>query len=136
MGANLLLAYIPAAKITKQRRRVLHRLVDKLSDADVHCEEIVLVSVERDARQMLHEHVDLLPAQPWEHRDVVEMALPHMPYPLMFTGGPSWGDSPGELFDPFCCLGYLQPIYRQLRDWAVDDEKFRKSGTRHPKKLA
>ena len=135
MGANLLLAYIPAAKITKQRRRVLHRLVDNLSHADVTCEEIVLVAGEGDVRQMLHGHVELLPANPWEHRHVVEMALPHMPYPLSFTGGSSWGDSPGELFDPFCCLGYLPSIYRQLRNWAVEDERFRKTGTR-PRKSA
>ena len=130
MGANLLLAYIPAAKITKPRRRVLHRLVDDLSDADVQNEEIASLADERDVRQMLHEHVDLLPANAWEHRDVLEMLLPHMPYPVVFTGGASWGDTPCELFDPFCCLGVLPTIYRQLRNWAQEDEKFRRSGTR------
>lgn len=130
MGANLLLAYIPAAKITKQRRRVLHRLIDDLSDADVKNEEIASLADEQDVRQMLHEHVDLLPANPWEHRDVLEMSLPHMPYPVLFTGGALWGDSPSELFDSFCCLGVLPTIFRQLRTWAQEDEKFRKLRTR------
>ncbi|HEY3965152.1 MAG TPA: hypothetical protein VGM05_11425 [Planctomycetaceae bacterium] len=127
MGANLLLAYLPAAKITKQRRRVLHRLVTELRDQDANCEEITSLADDHDTRQMLHEHVNLLPANPWEHRDMAEMALPHMPYPLVFTGGVSWGDSPGELFEPFCCLGVLPTIYRQLRIWALDDEKRRRS---------
>lgn len=127
MGANLLLAYIPAAKITKTRRRVLHRLVNELTDEEANCEEIKSISDECDTRQMLHEHVDLLPANPCVHRDVVELSLPHIPYPLLFTGGHSWGDSPSELFDQFCCLGYLQPIYRQLRDWAVEDGQLRRS---------
>lgn len=130
MGANLLLAFIPAAKISKQRRRVLHRLVDGLSDADLKNEEIQSLSDERDVRQMLHEHVDLLPANPWEHRDILEMSLPHVPYPLLFTGGASWGDSPSELFDPFCCLGVLPTLFRQLRHWAQEDEKFRRSASR------
>jgi hypothetical protein len=130
MGANLLLAFIPAAKITKQRRRVLHRLVADLSDADVNNEEIASLSDERDVRKMLHEHVNLLPANAGEHRDILEMALPHMPYPVLFTGGASWGDSPGELFDPFCCLGVLPTIFRQLRCWAQEDEKLRRSRTR------
>lgn len=133
MGANLLLAFIPAAKITKQRRRILHRLVAELSDADANSEEIESLSDGRDSRQMLHAHVDLLPEHPGGHRDLVEMALPHMPYPLLFTGGVSWGDSPSELFDPFCCLGVLPTLYRQLRTWAVADEQFRRSGTRRQK---
>jgi len=135
MGANLLLAYIPAAKITKQRRRVLHRLVDELGDAEVKNEEIALLSDERDVRKMLHEHVDLLPANPWKHRDVLEMTLPHMPYPVLFTGGASWGDSPCELFDPFCCLGVLPTIFRQLRGWALGEKKLRRS-RRRPRKSA
>jgi hypothetical protein len=130
MGANVLLAYIPAAKITKPRRRVLHRLVHDLSTADLDNEEFVSLADDRDVRQMLHEYVDLLPADPGQHRDVAEMALPHMPYRVLFTGGPSWGDSPCDLFDSFCCLGALPAIVRQLRDWALEEEKSRKSKSR------
>ncbi len=130
MGANLLLAYLPAATITKQRRHVLHRLVADLSDAEVNCEEIESLAEGCDARQMLHTHVDELPDQPGKYRDVLKMALPHMPYPLVFTGGASWGDSPSHVFDAFCSLGVLSPIYRQLRTWAVADEKLRRAGAR------
>jgi hypothetical protein len=133
MGANLLLAYLPAARITKQRRRILHRLVDGLTDTELNSEELQSLSDERDMRPMLHENVDLLPAHPGEHRDVLEMELPHMPYPVLFTGGASWGDSPCELFDPFCCVGVLPKLFRQLRIWAIEDERQRKSATRRRK---
>ena len=133
MGANLQLAYLPAARITKQRRRILHRLVDGLTDAELNSEELQSLADERDVRQMLHEHVDLLPAHPGEHRDVLEMGLPHMPYPVLFTGGASWGDSPCGLFDSFCCLGVLPRLFRQLRIWAIEDERQRKSATRRRK---
>jgi|SRR5579863_8740256 len=102
MGADLLLAYIPAARMTNSRRRILHRLIDRLSDRQIHCEEIEAIIEEQDARQFLHEQVDQLPDEPWKMRNVLEMALPHIPYPLLFTGGDSWGESPGELFDALC----------------------------------
>ncbi len=128
MGAALLLAYLPAATITRQRRRVLHRLVAGLSDAEVNCEEIESLADGCDVRQMLHTHVDQLPDQAGKSREVLEMALPHVPYPLLFTGGASWGDSPSGVFDAFCCLGVLTPIFRQLRSWAAADEKLRRAG--------
>lgn len=128
MGADLLLAYLPAAKITRKRRRILHTLIDSLSDRRIESEEPISLADDRDVRQMLHEHVDLLPDIAGKYRDALELHLPHMPYPAMFTGGHSWGDSPSEFFDPFCCLGSLPTIYRQLRTWAVADEKSRKTG--------
>ena len=78
MGFNLLLAYLPAAKITKQRRCVLHRLIAKLSAPDLHREEITAVLEGSHVRQMLHEYVNLLPVNPWEHREVIEMAEPQV----------------------------------------------------------
>jgi hypothetical protein len=123
MGADLLLAYLPAATITKKRRRILHRLVNRLTEAEVNDEELVSLSDDENVRNMLHAHIDLIPAKAWEYRDAVTIHLPHMPYPLMFTGGASWGDSPCEMFDPFCTLGMLPSILGQLRQWALEDER-------------
>jgi hypothetical protein len=122
MGANLLLAYVPAAKITKSRRSQLHRLVDGLPDRALQNDELESLADEQDLRSFLHSQVDRLPALAGECRDILELQLPHIPFPLLFTGGHSWGDEPSPFFDAFCALGVIPPLYRQLRAWALAEQ--------------
>jgi len=41
---------------------------------------------------------------------------------MLFTGGPSWGDDPTEMFHTFVILADIEPVYRQLETWAHEDE--------------
>jgi hypothetical protein len=124
----MLLAGLPAAELTDDRRKRLHEIVKGLTDDVLTMDDLAGDDVPaaaddvEDARTALHEHVELL-GEAASRRDVAVLRLPYMPYPIMFTGGMSWGDSPTEMFDTFAALAEVEPIFEQLEGWAEDDAR-------------
>ena len=130
----MLLAALPAAKLTGQRCRVLKRIVDRLphdelrhdqedqdqDDQIEEADEIDEACEVEEARASLHRQLDQLAQFPSD-RDVTLLRLSDWPYPLWFTGGMSWGDAPTEAFDTFLALGSASPIFEQLRTWVLED---------------
>ena len=122
MGANLLLAALPAATLTDERRERLQEIVSGLSEEELQQldpEDWDAESPE-ELRRKLHDHV-AAHYGPDERRDVVVLHAPLMPYELWVTGGMSWGDDPTDICDCFCLLGSCPAIWSQLQEWACAD---------------
>ena len=122
MGAELLLAALPAVDLSAERRQRLHEIVSGLSEQELQ----QLDPDDWDAggpeelRRQLHEHVAAFRG-PDERRDVVPLHAPLMPYELWVTGGLSWGDDPTDIWDCFCLLGSCPAVWSQLQEWACAD---------------
>ena len=112
MGADFLLACLPAASISTERRQRLHEMVENLSDEDIQNDYLEILGEEgpEEARKALCRHIDLLPEESQYRRDVSELDLPGLGFPMRFTGGMSCGDVPTDLYDTFCALAECGPI--------------------------
>lgn len=123
MGADLVLASLPAVELSKGRSRKLHRLADRWSEdklrewAESLCLDAEAIA---EARESLHGHIDAL-VHFASRRDVVTLRLADCAFPLWFSGGMTWGDSPTEAYDTFVALDAAGPIHDQLRAWALRD---------------
>ena len=124
MGADMLLAGLPAAEITEDRKRRLCEIIGGLSDEELATNLLDQMPEFEDEPEELREaalrHVELL-ENAVDSREVAALRLPFMPYTLLFTGGPSWGDFPTSLFETFVALAEIEPVFAQLEIWAQED---------------
>jgi hypothetical protein len=121
MGADMLLASLPDAEITEERKRRLQEIVNGPTGDELIGQDLQVAPDDpQGIRETLHHHVELF-AEATSRRDVARLRLPHMPYGMLFTGGMSWGDDPTELFDTFDVLAGIEPVFAQLEQWARED---------------
>lgn len=112
MGADFLLAYMPAFKPTKKRIKELHKIVDSIPfDDDSDYNEIHGIELNYD-KESYHNKIDeILDLQ--NRRDTGTIYIDNKPY--IFTGGMSWGDEPTESFD------VIESVYRILEATGNDN---------------
>lgn len=122
MGADLCLACIPAAKITSEREARLHDIIDELKDNEIDHERFEWIGLgsSSEIRESLHKHVEQI-SDVESCRDTVTFQIDDMPYPMTFSGGMSWGDSPTETYDLLCVISECVRLWDQLKEWAKQD---------------
>jgi hypothetical protein len=122
MGAELILAALPAARLTPARRRRLHTLVDRLPERSLRrlsLEDLAVAA--NDRRQALHELIDQLPTHPLGTRGVTVLQFTLRALPRMVTGGISYGDDPTDLVPVFTAVAQVPALVRQLAAWTRHD---------------
>ena len=129
MGADLVLAALPAADLTAERRERLHAIVGGLSEQELQQLDPDDWDAEgpEELRRKLHEHIAALHG-PDDRRDIVVLHAPLMPYEMWVTGGMSWGDDPTDVYDCFCTLGACPAVWSQLQAWAREDWSQERAG--------
>jgi len=119
MGAEFILYALPACEMTAQRAEVLKQQLAALPDEDLA--EIACDYGETDdARDRVRQAIDFLLVAGGQ-RDVSDFYLGGMPYPLLVTGGLSWGDFPTDAACEFSLISGCSRLYVQLEEWARQD---------------
>lgn len=118
MGADFLLYAIPACNITAERRAALSALIDAIPDDATPG----WIDSPDDWRAHLEDAIEEV-ANCEGRRDVCTARFEGMAYPMHFTGGMSWGDSPTDIADSFNALADASMILDKLHEWACQDCK-------------
>lgn len=119
MGANFLLASIPACKLTKKRHgrlvaHVLHMTEDDFLAIDDGAWE------PKELRQKLLDAISSY--QKFDDNSyVAKVQFDEMTYPMYLSGGPSWGDMPTDEADEIWVLSEVEVLYNQILEWAKED---------------
>ena len=119
MAIELALAYIPCAKMTEERIKILHESLDGITDDELQFD------TEFDTREeiveLLHYQIEVLRDAEDYWRHVNHIILPNLPYVLLAAGGYTFDESPSELYETFLRIESCQPLLTKLVDWAVED---------------
>jgi hypothetical protein len=131
MGADFILSSIPACNLDEARVKRLNEIIDGLEQADLEDAAYTALDCEiKDAtdedwgkcRDRLRQAVsELVDAD--GRREVASICYEGMAYPMLFSGGMSWGDDPTEIGREFDLINGCDPLYMQLHEWAIDDHK-------------
>jgi len=119
MGAEFILYALPACEMTAQRADILKQQLAAMPDedlAEIACE----YGDTDDARMRVRQAIDFLPVAGGQ-RDVADFYLGGMPYPLLVSGGLSWGDFPTDAACEFSLISGCSQLYAQLAEWARQD---------------
>lgn len=122
MGADMLVYMLPACDVTEDRLRALDAVIDGLTEPNLeYVRECVLPDMTDDETKEALRTVarELQDAQ--TRRDVTVWVGDPMPYPMMMTGGLSWGDDPTDACRIFGTIGAVNPAWELLETWARED---------------
>src|SRR5262245_26796099 len=101
MGADMCLTGMPAADMTEQRKAALVTIIQAMRDDDpslVDVIESLFLDSAEEGREKLLAAVNELADDFSSRRDVTHFCLKAIGYPLLMTGGLSWGDDPTEAY--------------------------------------
>lgn len=114
MGADLILATVPACGLDEDRMAKLNAIIEALPDDD--CPDYV-----DDIEDWRGRLADALECMNAGRRDVAELDFRSVDYPFLISGGMSWGDDPTDACAAFGVIGECQPLAEQLEAWAKED---------------
>ena len=123
MGADMLLASLPAFEVTDERLEELRNLLkDEYSNGtlDDFCDDI------DRSHDSVEGAIDFLAAGGYEGREVVKFSFgsegdPKGFYSFWMTGGMSWGDDPTEAFGHLVSLDCVRPLRSLIYKWSRED---------------
>lgn len=114
MGADLIYSTAPACNLTEDRLARLNQIIEGLPDDDLpdYVDDI------DDWKDRLRNALEALDTG---RRDVSLLDVRRIEFPLLITGGLSWGDSPTDAETCFSDIGECNPLWAQLEEWAKAD---------------
>lgn len=129
MGADMVIYMLPACDLTDDRMEVLGNIVENLdnSELDGILEDVGLVGVMEGSRNEAKEAFrDLLTAMQdlYDSRQVQLWGTASngpLKYPVLITGGLSFGDDPTEACSTMQQVGASVEIWDKLAEWARED---------------
>lgn len=114
MGADFILFVLPNANLTPTRIAELVQLIEELPETELP------ETFDESPRQSLKEALDdYLVGK--GGREAVVLNFEGWQYPMLFSGGMSWGDSPTELGSSMLPLIECDAIWNRLEAWARTD---------------
>jgi len=120
MGASFLFAVLPACVLTKERRQQLLAIIDKMDDSTEFSSCVFPDEEDLDAiKEALKTDVGI-----YEKLDTFRDTGGYTPdgsFPLLLTGGMSWGDPPTDSYDILNELAAVPDIWNALAKWARED---------------
>ena len=126
MGADFLLWSVPDAELTDDRVAELREIVlaipeeRLLSDTENHW------GGDEDEDEAAHSKViDAIEelANARDRRDVARMEYKDWPFPILCTGGLSFGDDPTEASLFFGIIEEVPAVWNKLAEWATEDQR-------------
>lgn len=121
MGADMILAYMPKFKMTDERKKQgIAAIANATEEQLKNCCDFELYDNKEEFAEKLaaiFEEVEHL----YGRRDVAEIQPPGCPYPLLISGGPSWGDEPTEACRTISLVTDFDPLYDLFVQWAGED---------------
>lgn len=132
MGADMTVQFLPSAEPTPERISRLHFLLDSVEDyAAVRAANADwLYDTVEEFRQGMRGYLAEWGQGLSGRRDACNIKPEGCPYFLDVTGGLSWGDDPTACYTLMQALTDFEPIYGQLREWAIEDEQERERSYR------
>jgi len=114
MGADFLMSVIPACHLDETRLGILKELA-KTSEPDGSYDD-------EDPTDWPEQVINAIARVDCEYRDVGTLDLCGWPYPILVSGGMSWGDDPTESYHAFSVIGCCPEIWNKLEEWAKEDK--------------
>ena len=125
MGADFICAYVPVARLEENRKR---RLLDIVA-AEVPFAWDEGYDNPEDCRDAVAAAVEYLAGLP--NRQTAVVNFPGADYPVLLTGGMSYGDVPTDAFEQLEVLILHAPVViEQLVHWAKEDRQAEESKER------
>ena len=120
MGADMILAAVPAAELTEARKQELAQLIEGLPEDEAPD----WFDNADDWRGALNDAVEEY-AECQGRRACTSLRLPGWECCYYFTGGMSWGDEPTDLMHSFDLICECNSLWNLLHEWALEDERRR-----------
>lgn len=118
MGADFLLFAVPDCKLTEERTKILQGMIDALPN-----EELDPSGRDEDegtVRDRLRSALKWLTDAEGLH-EVGSYHWDCMSYPMIFSGGESWGDYPTDACAELLTIGNCDMLWNKLAEWAKQD---------------
>lgn len=117
MGADFIWFYLPAFKMTLERRKVLSDIIDQI---DHEYDVAGFYDDEHEYRKDLVGALDEV-ANLDINRQVDQVHFEGMDMSIWLTGGMSWGDDPTDISRVFFLLSEAAPLWDKFEEFAREE---------------